>query len=100
MLLTVVETTTGTSTRIYGEVLAGTINGVNTVFTTANDFIAGSEAVYFNGVRQREGVGNDFVRSESGGIGSGFDTITFAVPPRSRLGPKPDDIVTIDYDPA
>lgn len=99
MLLTVSQTATASGTRVYGEDLAGLINDVNTVFTTAVDFVAGSEAVYFNGVRQREGVGNDYVRSESGGVGTGFDTITFAAAPRNRPGSKPDDTVTIDYDP-
>ncbi|MGD9728058.1 MAG: hypothetical protein AB7L09_00150 [Nitrospira sp.] len=90
----------GVSTRTFNEVLAGTINGTNTVFTTAVDFIAGSEAVFFNGVRQHPGVGNDYTISESGGVGTGFDTITFAVAPRARPGAKPDDRVTVDYEPA
>ena len=87
------------STRVYGETPTGVINGFNTVYTTAVDFVAGSEAVYFNGVRQTEGVGCDYVRSESGGVGTGFDTITLAVAPRNRAGAKPDDKVMIDYDP-
>jgi len=97
VLLSVTET--AASTRVYGEVLTGAINDSNTVFTTASDFTPGSEAVYFNGVRQREGAGNDYVRSESGGAGTGYDTITFAVAPRDRPGSRPDDVVTIDYDP-
>jgi len=90
----------GASTRVFNEVLTGTINSINTVFTTAVDFIAGSEAVYFNGVRQHPGVGNDYTISESGGVGTGFDTVTFAVAPRARTGSRPDDRVTIDYEPA
>ena len=97
MLLSVTQ---ATSIRVYSETPTGLINDANTVFATSQDFIAGSEAVYFNGVRQREGVGCDYVRSESGGIGTGFDTITFAVAPRDRSGSKPDDNVTIDYDPS
>lgn len=85
-------------TRIRGEVLTGAVNGINAVFTTSNDFEPGSEAVYFNGLREFEGAGNDYIRSESGGIGTGYDTITFADIPRSRPGSKPDDRVTIDYD--
>jgi hypothetical protein len=97
VLLTV--STQSASARVYGEALAGPINNVNTVFTTSQDFVPGTEAVYYNGVRQREGVTNDYVRSESGGIGTGFDTITFAVAPRNRSGPRVDDVVIIDYDP-
>jgi hypothetical protein len=97
VLLTVSQTT---GTRVYNEVLTGLVNGTNTVFTTGADFEAGNEAVYFNGVRQMEGVGCDYVRSESGGAGTGYDTITLANAPRSRPGPKTDDAVTIDYDPA
>lgn len=90
----------GAGTRTYNEVLTGTVNSINTVFTTAVDFTPGSQAVYFNGVRQVPGVGNDYTISESGGIGTGYDTITFMVAPRARAGAKLDDIVTIDYDPA
>ena len=97
MLLSVSEATS-TGTRVYNEDLTGLVNGINTVFTTAAIFVAGSEAVYFNGVRQREGASNDYVRSESIPT-AGYDTITFAVAPRSRPGAKPDDAVIIDYDP-
>ena len=100
MLLVATQTSAASSTRVYDEVPTGLINGLNTVFTTSADFTAGSEVVYFNGVRQREGVGCDYVRSESGGVGTGFDTITLAVAPRSRSGSKTDDFITIDYDPA
>ena len=90
----------GGGTRTFNEVPTGAINGINTVYTTAVDFVAGTEAVFFNGVRQHPGAGNDYSISESGGVGTGFDTITLAVAPRARPGSKPDDRVTIDYDPA
>lgn len=86
------------ATRVYGEDLIGLINSANVVFATSQSFVPGTEVVYFNGVRQREGVGNDYVRSESGGTGTGFDTITFAIAPRNRPGSKSSDSVTIDYD--
>jgi hypothetical protein len=98
VLLTVSQQA-GAGTRVYNEVLTGVIKSINTIFTTVQKFTGGSEAVYFNGVRQREGASNDYVRTESGGVGTGFDTITFSVAPRSRPGAKPDDTVTIDYDP-
>ena len=90
----------GASTRTFNEVLAGTINGINKVFTTAVDFVAGSQSVFFNGVRQHPGASNDYTISESGGVGTGYDTVTFDVAPRARPGAKPDDRVTIDYEPA
>lgn len=90
----------GPGTRVYNEVLAGPINGTNTVFTTSAEFTPGSEAVYFNGVRQTAGAGNDYTISESGGAGTGYDTIIFDVAPRARGGSKPDDRVSIDYTPA
>ena len=97
MLLSSIQST---SNRTFNESLTGPINGINTGFTTVAFFEPGPETVYFNGVRQQEGVSGDYVRSESGGLGTGYDTITFAVAPRIRPGPKTDDSVTIDYDPA
>lgn len=70
----------GGGSRIRNETPLGAIDGVNTVYTTASKFLPGSENVLRNGTRQAEGVGFDYVRSESGGSGSGFDTITFTVP--------------------
>ena len=98
MLLSVDTSTGVAATRVYGETPAGLVNGANTVFTTSSDFQPGTEIVYFNGLRQTEGVGCDYVRSESGGVGTGYDTLTFAVAPRARLGGKPDDKITVDYD--
>lgn len=83
----------GAGNRIFSEELAGLKNQSNNTYTTAADFVAGSEAVYYNGVRLLEGVGNDYVRSESGGIGTGYDTITLVVAPHS------DDNLLIDYNP-
>jgi hypothetical protein len=79
---------------ITGQGLLGTIDGVNTVFSTAKNFLhtaSFQEAVYLRGLRRCEGVGADYVASESGGPGTGFDTITFANPP--RVG----DTIIIDY---
>lgn len=90
----------GGGTRTYNEILTGPINSINTVFTTVVAFLPGTEAVYFNGVRQVPSVGNDYTISESGGVGTGYDTITFAVAPRARAGPRQNDRVTIDYTPA
>jgi hypothetical protein len=90
----------GAGSRIYNEILTGLINGINTAFTTGVDFIFGTETVYFNGVRQLPGASVDYIASESGGAGTGYDTITFTVAPRGRPGPRIDDVVSVDYDPA
>lgn len=42
----------GTGAPIVGESLTGTKDGVNTVFTTAAPFNAGTTAVYLNGLRE------------------------------------------------
>ncbi len=75
--------------------LIGTIDGVNTTFTTPEYFLheaAGETiAVYYNGQRMYVGAANDYLPSESGGPGTGYDTITLTVAP--RVG----DRVTADY---
>ena len=86
---------TGASgTRVYRETPAGVINGANDSFTTAAAFENGKETVSYNGLDQLSGVGSDYVASESGGVGTGYDTITFAIPPRSG------DNLLVDYTPA
>lgn len=83
--------------RYYRQPLAGVINGSNVAFTTAIDFVhlgADKESVFHNGVLQDEGAGNDYLASESGGPGTGYDTITFALAP--RVGDK----ISIDFVPA
>lgn len=79
------------------EPLNGVINGVNTVFTSTQYIdrtVAGKEEyVLYNGQFFVEGSGNDYVISESGGVGTGYDTITFAFAPRSG------DVLEIIYIP-
>ena len=80
-----------------GVELVGTKDGVNTVFTIPG----GEKAVhvppglqiklYRNGFRQNLGVGNDFVVSESGGLGTGFDTVTVDPAPRNY------EILLVDF---
>lgn len=80
------------------EQLVGAINGVNQVFTLPNSEKAlvvdpGVKIkVYYNGQRFHEGGANDFSSSESGGAGTGFDTVTF-----NFVTPIAGDIVTADY---
>jgi phage-related tail fiber protein len=61
---------------ITRETPAGTINGSNAVFTTANGVVAGTESVYLNGILQDAGAGNDYVFSST-------NTITFNAAPVS-----------------
>jgi len=42
-----------------------------------------TEILSYNGQRLIEGVGNDYVASESGGFGTGYDTITLEFTPRA-----------------
>jgi hypothetical protein len=76
---------------VCNEILTGTIDGANKTFTTVFQFIDGTEKTHFNGVRQAVGVGCDYVTDESGGSGTGFDSIVFDVAPRTG------DILMIDY---
>lgn len=65
--------------------LVGTQNGVNLVFTipdlAIHDPPRSQVKVYRNGQRLLSGAVNDYVVSESGGVGTGYDTITFTSDP-------------------
>lgn len=75
----------------YNVELIGTKNGVNTVFTTPDLFLPETLRVYWAGVRQIEAAASDFTVSESGGAGTGYDTVTMAVAPLA------DDNLLADY---
>lgn len=66
----------------------------NLVFTTPDKFLPTTVAVYFNGVRIRRGVGEDYLVSESGGPGTGYDTITLLEPSQA---PYPTEQLFADY---
>lgn len=77
---------------VQDETPTGTQDGVNTVFTTVEKFKHTSqfkEVVFVNGLRNH--IPEDYFISESGGPGTGYDTITFVIPPLA------DDVITIDY---
>jgi hypothetical protein len=81
--------------RRTGIALIGLINGSNQVFTTPTYFLhevgGRSIQVYYNGQRLYDP--DDYVCSESGGVGTGYDTVTLQ-------GPKPprhDDRLWADY---
>jgi hypothetical protein len=77
--------------------LAGVKNGVNTVFTIPGGDLARHEPpgvqikLYRNGLRQNLGVGCDYTVSESGGAGTGFDTVTVDPAPLSY------EILLVDF---
>jgi hypothetical protein len=77
--------------------LVGIVNGINTIFTIPSDtWIQASPykiIVYKNGVKQV--LSDDYMISESGGPGTGYNTIIFTVPPSPM--PVPADIMTADY---
>lgn len=79
-----------------GQLLVGDKNGVNVVFTTP-----GLEAfdhnlpfldisVYYNGARLK--LLDDYTVAESGGVGTGFDTVLLSIP-----APEDDDHLLADY---
>lgn len=86
--------TPGSSTYLTNQPLLGVINGINTTFTTGSKFVHDAlrpEQVYLRGKRLREGAGNDYLAAESGGAGTGYDTIVLAQAPLT-----PDNLL-IDY---
>jgi hypothetical protein len=71
--------------RYFQQSLIGLINGSNTTFYTAVPFKHGgvdTESLFYNGQALDEGSGNDYVVSESGGPGTGYDKIDTAFVPR------------------
>jgi hypothetical protein len=65
--------------------LAGTIDGANTAFTAPEFFRQSppnfSIAIYYNG--QRILLTDDFTVQESGGVGTGYDTVNTLFTPKS-----------------
>jgi hypothetical protein len=66
----------------YNQSLLGVQDGFNATFTTANNFVPGSERIYLNGLKQK--IINDYQTS-------GFNTVIFNVPP------APVEVILIDY---
>ena len=84
--------------RHVGVELIGVIDGVNQTFTTPSKFIHGvggeNICVYYNGQRLSEGGSDDYTVSESGGPGTGHDTVSLSFAPKSSTGL---DRLTADY---
>lgn len=77
---------TGVGDSRYREKL-GPLNGANQTFTTTQKFTRTTgkeEWVYYNGVLQEFGATEDYTVSESGGAGTGYDTINFSIAPKSK----------------
>jgi len=75
--------------------LVGNIDGANTVYTSPVKWVRTAtltERLYYNGVRLIEGIGNDYIATESVPLG-GYDTITLAFPPIAG------DALTVDFYP-
>lgn len=93
------QTNSFTSSVIRKEdiILIGNINSINTNYTIpSGKFIENSIykiIVYLNGVKQV--YLDDYFIAESGGPGTGYDTIIMSVAPTAI--PAPSDIITADY---
>lgn len=77
--------------------LVGVKDGVNKVFTVPDPFFVQSGEIVIrvdmNGQRLRLGAANDYTVSESGGVGTGYDTVTFVVAPKAYENPTADYLV-------
>lgn len=77
--------------------LVGTVDGVNTIYTIPSGTWIQTPPykiiVYKNGVKQV--LGDDYTIAESGGFGTGYDTVIFNIPP--TVVPAPVDVMTADY---
>lgn len=69
-------------TVVYGEIPAGVVDGVNTIFVTAHAYIADTAVVFRNGLREVRGIGY---------IESGLNEITITT------APDTEDDVIVDY---
>ncbi len=71
----------------WNKELAGIKNGINLTFTTTGEYFVQVGdiiiRVFLNGQRLQEGAGNDYTVAESGGPGTGYDTIILSVAPLS-----------------
>lgn len=77
-------------------VLVGAVDGVNVTYATpglekfSHNLPFLDISVYLNGVRQK--LLDDYLVAESGGIGTGYDSIVMLGPP-----PLPGDVLLADY---
>lgn len=92
-VLSLAQVSATLAARVVGVPPVGAINGSNVTYTTPHKFVhqVGGDTirVYFNGLRMYPG--EDYTLSESGGVGTGYDTITLAYAPRNG------DHLLVDY---
>lgn len=81
------------SLRYYNVDLTAQVDGIVSLFLVPDEYHLNTQVLYFNGVRQRPGVGSDYIPIESGGVGTGYDAVQFIHVPR------PGDVLQIDYNP-
>jgi hypothetical protein len=78
----------------YDVPLTGTVDGVNTTFTTPTQYLHGlgiQIQVFVGGMKV---ASNAFTPTESGGAGTGYDTIVFTVAPTVGFSVTADFIST------
>lgn len=83
--------------RFVDEQLVGVVDNMNTIFTIpTGKFIQNNTykiVVYINGVKQF--YTQDYLIAESGGLGTGYDTVIFTIAP--SVVDSYTDILTADY---
>lgn len=84
----------GTGSQKWHVPIFGAINGSNKTYTTPDFFDPTALRLYRNGDRQHQGTGNDYTVLESGGLGTGYDTIIFEA---SVPAPITGEILFVDY---
>lgn len=67
----------GYPAELVQRALVGAQDGVNTEYRTQEYFLPETIKTFRNGIRQHRGSGWDYTVSESGGPGTGYDTVTF-----------------------
>jgi hypothetical protein len=85
--------------KVVGELLSGTKDGVNDIFFTSQKFIQlpGTEfSIVVRWAGRRLYLLDDYLVAESGGLGTGYDSIQLLYP----IKPLPKDKITADYYPA
>jgi hypothetical protein len=77
--------------------LVGVVDGANTTFIIPSGVWIQSAPykiiVYKNGVKQV--YLDDYIIAEGGGVGTGYNTVIFTIPP--TVTPSPVDVITADY---
>lgn len=68
--------------EVFNETPTGLVNGVNTIYTTTNNYRSGSTRVYLNGLRQKPGTHY---------TESAVNQVTFVTPPPGAA------LILIDY---